>query len=83
MLTKDGVEEVRVRGSNTASRVASYLAAVRHYFRTGETEALAEFRGQSIRADRVTYPFITDEATLERLDAAGEVSFERMYTLRG
>jgi len=83
MLTKDGVEEVRVRGSNPASRVARHMAAVDRYLRSGEIEALAEFHGQSIQAGRVTYPFITDEATLERLHAAGEVSFERLYTLRG
>ena len=83
VLTKDGIAEVRVRGSRPASRNARYLAAVEHYFRTADTEPLAEFRGQSIQAGGVTFPFIRDPATLERLDAAGETSFERMYTLRG
>ncbi len=83
IMTKDGIAEVRVRGSRPASRNARYFAAVQHYFRTGDTKPLAEFRGQSIRAGGDTYPFITDVATLERLDAAGETTFEQMYTLRG
>jgi hypothetical protein len=83
VLTKDGITRIRVRSSRTASRVARHWAAVKHYLLTGETEALAEFRGQSIRADGITYPFITDPAMLERLHAAGEVSFERLYTRRG
>jgi hypothetical protein len=82
-LTKDGIAKVRVRGSKPASRVARHWAAVKHYLLTGETEALAEFRGRSIRAGGVTYPFITDPKTLERIDAAGETSFERLYTQRG
>ena len=83
MFTKDGIAEVSVRGSRPASRNARYFAAVEHYFRTADAEPLEEFRGQSIRAGAVTFPFITNPATLERLDAAGEPSFERMYTLRG
>jgi len=82
-LTKDGIVGIRVRGSKAASRVARHWAAVKHYLPTGETEALAEFRGRSIRAGGVTYPFITDPETLEWIDAAGETSFERLYTQRG
>ena len=82
-LTKDGIVGIRVRGSKAASRVARHWAAVKHYLLTGETEALAEFRGRSIRAGGVTYPFITDPKTLERIDAARETSFERLYTQRG
>jgi len=82
-LTKDGIAGIRVRGSKAASDTARHWAAVKHYLLTGETEALAEFHGRSIRADGVTYPFITDPATLERIHAAGETSFERLYTQRG
>ena len=82
-LTKDGIAAIRVRGSKAASDTARHWAAAKHCLLTGETEALAEFHGRSIRADGVTYYFITDPATLERLHAAGETSFERLYTQRG
>ena len=82
-LTRDGIAKIRVRSSNATSRVARCMAAVNQYLLTGETEALAEFRGQSIRAGGVTYRFITAPAMIERLHAAGEVSFERLYTRRG
>ncbi len=81
-LTKAGKVEVAVRGSRPASRVARYMAAVDRYLQTGETDALAEFRGQSIRSGNRTYVFLTNTAALDRLAKAGEVSFERLYTRR-
>jgi hypothetical protein len=82
-FTGSGKVEVTVRGSKPASRVARYMAAVDQYLRTGDTDVLDEFRGQTIRARNVTYPFLTDLAVLDRLAHAGEVSFERLYVLRG
>ena len=81
-ITKSGKVEVAVRGSRPASRVARYMAAVDQYLRTGNTNALDEFRGQTIRARNVTYHFLTDLPALDRLAHAGEVSFERLYVLR-
>ena len=83
IITKDGKAAASVRGSRLASLNARYLAAVKHYFRTADPERLLEFADQSIQVGGVTFPFVTDLATLERLDAAGEISFEQMYTLRG
>ena len=82
VLTKDGKKEVAVRGSRQASRVARYMAAVDRYLKTGETDALAEFRGQGIRSRNQFHPFLTDTRALDRLALAGEVSFERLYTRR-
>ena len=81
-LTKGGKVEVAVRGSRPASRIARYMAAVDRYLRTGNTDTLAEFRGQSIRAGNRTYVFLTNTAALDRLAQVGEVSFERLYTRR-
>ena len=81
-LTPDGKVEVAVRGSRPAERVARYMAAVDRYLRTGDTDALAEFQGQGIRARNQTFLFLTDTDALDRLANAGEVSFERLYARR-
>lgn len=83
MLTSQGKIAVTVRGSRTASRIAEYWVAVDHFLKTGKTELLRPFRGQSIRASKVAYPFITNPNTLRRLGYAGEVAFEDLYALRG
>ena len=82
LLTETGKEEIAVRGSNAASRVARHMAAVDQYLRDGSTEALQAFQGQTIRAGKVTHPFLTDPSALDRLALAGEVSFDRLYVLR-
>ena len=58
------------------------MAAVDRYLRTGEIDALAELRGQSIRSRNRIYVFLTNTAALDRLANAGEVSFDRLYVLR-
>ena len=81
-LTPKGKEEVAIRGSRAAERVAAYMAAVDWYLRTGDTSRLAEFRGEGIRSGKKLFPFLTNSAALDRLAQAGEVSFERLYTRR-
>ena len=81
-LTSRGKVEIAVRGSRPASLEARYMAAVDRFLRTGETDAIREFQGQTIRAGKQTHRFVTDPVTLERLAHAGEVSFERLYTRR-
>jgi hypothetical protein len=83
MLTPEGKIAVTVRGSRTASRIAEYWVAIDDFLKTGKTALLRPFRGQSIRASKVGYPFITNPNTLRRLGLAGEVSFEDLYALRG
>ncbi len=82
LLTPRGKVEISVRGSNAASRVARYMAAVDQYLKKGETDGLLEFEDKSIRAGKVSYPFVTDPRLLDRLAQAGEVSFDRLYVLR-
>lgn len=83
MLTAQGQKAITVRGSRGAGRVAEYWAAVDHFLKTGSVARLRKFRGQSIRAEKVTYPFLTNPELLKRLAAAGEVQFEDLYALRG
>ena len=83
MLTAQGKLAITVRGSRIASRIADYWVAVDHFLKNGKTDLLRKFRGQSIRASKVAYPFITNPNTLRRLGYAGEVSFEDLYALRG
>lgn len=78
-LTPNGITEIRVRGSRAASRVGSYMNAVEQYLKTGSTDELNRFRGETIRAGKATHFFLTDQPTLKRLAHAGEVSFERLY----
>jgi hypothetical protein len=78
-LTPQGQIQINVRDSRTASKIAEYWSAVDHYLKTGDTRRLRSFRKQSIRAGKMTYPFITDVQTLKRLGYAGEVQFEDLY----
>jgi hypothetical protein len=80
-LTVRGIIELTVRSSRTATRIAVYSNAVDHYLRTGDTSLLRPFRGKTVRAGKVGYPFLTDPRTLNRLAHAGEVSFEDLYAL--
>jgi len=82
LLTPTGKVEIAVRGSRPASRVARYWGAVDRYLKDGDTEGLAEFKGQGILSRNETHAFLTDTNVLDRLAHADEVSFERLYVLR-
>ena len=83
MLTASGKVEISVRSSRTASRIAQHMAAVELYLRTGSTAPLAAFRGEAVRAGGQTYRFLVKPDELDRLQLAGETSFERLYVMRG
>jgi hypothetical protein len=78
-ITADGTVSVTVRGSNLASKIATYSNAVQRYLQTGDTAALDPFVGKSITIAKIKYPFVTDTRLLNRLGRAGEVSFEDLY----
>ena len=80
-ITPEGVIDLTVRDSRTASRVARHLAAVHRYLITGNARGLRAFWGKSVRTGKVGFPFVVDRKTLERLAAAGELSFEDLYSL--
>jgi hypothetical protein len=79
MVTRDGLETVRVTDSRTAALVARYWNAVARYAQTGDRTQLRAFYRKSIRAMKRSYPFVTDTRTLDRLIHAGEISFEDLY----
>jgi hypothetical protein len=80
-LTAEGQINITVRSSRTATRISEYMAAVDHYLKTGDTAQLAQFRGRSVKAGKLTLPFVTDPRVLDRLAHAGEVAFEDLYAI--
>jgi hypothetical protein len=61
--TSRGAIPVTIHGSEQASQLGRYMSAVGKYLRTGDTDALEEFEGQSIAG----HLLITDPDTLSSL----------------
>ena len=84
MLLFSGGREVAVtvRGIKSASLVGRYMAAVRQFLRTNNSELLAPFAERSVK-DTVgtTYPFETDPNAIYRLALAGDQTFEQIYRI--
>jgi len=78
-LTPTGRVPLDVKDSRSRSKIASHQAAVDRYLRTGDDRALRRFRGKGVTVAKRFYPFLTDSAALDRLQGAGEVSFEDLY----
>jgi len=81
-LTRKGIIELEVKDSRSASRIGQYMTAVDEYLKTGNAQVLRPYKGRAVTVDRDPRPFITDRTKLERLAAAGEVSFEDLYTIK-
>jgi hypothetical protein len=75
--TSHGTEPVKIRGSEDASRLGRYMSAVGKYLKTGNTDALQEFDGQSIGGHRL----ITDPSTLNHLAEGGSLQLDSIYAL--
>jgi hypothetical protein len=75
--TTVGPTPVVVRGSKQASQLGRYMSAVGQCLRTGKTDALDEFEGQSIAGHRL----ITDPDTLSSLAQAGALQLDEIYAL--
>lgn len=80
-LTENGMVELILKDSRTASDIARHIGAVNRYLRTGDSSTLKPFRGKTITVGKVAYRYVTHLKTLERLAYAGEVSFEDLYAL--
>ncbi len=78
-LTSRGTVPVTVHDSRTATQIAEYMNAVRTYLGTGDTSALARFRGKVFVAPEGIRVFITDPAVLDHLADARELEFEQLY----
>jgi hypothetical protein len=75
--TASGTTRATIRGSQQASQLGRYMSAVGKYLRTGDTDALEEFAGQSIAGHRL----ITDPQTLNSLAEAGALQLDAIYAL--
>ena len=71
------IPTVMVHGSKQASQLGRYMSAVGQYLRTGKTDALDEFEGQSISG----HPLITDAETLSSLAQAGALQLDEIYAV--
>lgn len=79
-----GLKEVAVRDSRTASKIASYSAAVHRFLQTGDRSGLSEFRKlRIIDASGKRIKLVTDTKELMRLGYAGVLSFESLYARVG
>jgi hypothetical protein len=75
-----GLEDMALRSSRDASRLAKYWDAVQKFLRTGDKSGIEKFRGKRIKDSRgLEAMFITDPAELRRLGFAGVLSFESIY----
>jgi len=80
ILTAHGVREIGLSDSREASWVGKYWAAVQKYLETGDPSALKRIRRKTvIDADGNRIRLIKDLAELDRLGAAGVMSFETIY----
>jgi hypothetical protein len=77
--TTQGAAPVAIQGSAQASQLGRYMSAVGKYLRTGETDTLEEFAGQSIAG----HPLITDPEQLSSLAQAGALQLDEIYALPG
>lgn len=78
--SKDGLAEVAVRDSRTASKIAKYSDAVQRFLRTGDKSRLREFKKLRINdAEGNPIKLLTDPKELTRLGSAGVLSFESLY----
>jgi hypothetical protein len=81
-LNGRGLDWVEPANSREASKLAAYWAAVARYVTTGDDRALRRFRSMRLRTrTKLSLPFLTDLAALDRLARAGELSFEDLYEL--
>jgi hypothetical protein len=78
--SSEGLKEVVVRDSATASKIAEHSHAVQVYLRTGDSSRLKKFRRIKLldeKGNRIK--LVTDLAELQKLGSAGVLSFESLY----
>lgn len=80
VLTPEGLQEIVLRDSQQASRLAEYWDAVQRYVQRGDDSALRKFRGQHITdgsGEKIL--LLTAVAELDLQANAGNLSFESLY----
>jgi len=78
-LTPKGRVPVTIRDSRIATMMSEHLKAVKKYRNTGDTAALAPFRGKALRVSNALHEFVTDPKALDRLGHAGLLEIEGLY----
>lgn len=73
MLTNQGAEPVTVRSSRTATRISEHANAIGAARKTRDWSGLLTFKNQSVRVGGVRYRFLTDSASIQRLEDADEL----------
>jgi hypothetical protein len=82
--TPGGPAEIATRDSRSATTVGEYWNAVQLFLQTGDDIELRRFHGHYITdAGGKAVPLLTDLDELERLGAAGVLSFESLYAKAG
>jgi len=75
-----GLQEIAVKGSEIASKIAEYSDAVQKYLRTGDSSSLRKFKRMKLLDEQgKRIKLITDLAKLRELGSAGVLSFESLY----
>jgi hypothetical protein len=80
ILTRDGPAEITVSDPKSKTELGRHWNAVRLFLDTGDDTEVRRFDGHTIadtKGRRV--PLLTDLDELERLGAAGTLSFESIY----
>jgi hypothetical protein len=77
--TSQGVQDLEVRDSRSATLIGRYWNAVKQYLETGDVESLREFRGKSVRVGKVGHPLLTNAEIVDQLAEGGEFAFESVY----
>lgn len=75
--TPQGPTPAVIRGSKQASHLGRYLSAVGQFLKSGKTDALEEFEGQSIAGHKL----ITDPDALSSLAQEGALELDQIYAL--
>lgn len=75
-----GLQEIAVRGSDVASKIAEYSDAVQKYIRTGDSSRLKKFKRLKLTDEKgQRIKLLTDLKELDKLGSAGVISFESLY----
>lgn len=78
--SSEGLKEVAVRDSRTASTIAAYSDAVHRFLQTGDQSSLRKFKRLRINdAAGNRIKLLTEVRELMQLGSAGVLSFESLY----
>jgi len=77
--TSTGQLELTIRDSRTASRIGEYLNAIRSYLYSADIGPIASFLHKSFKSGGVTYRFVVEPKTLDRLGHAGLLVVDGLY----